>query len=47
MVPVLETYIRRHTDSPWPAHAESWDFLCEPAEQRVITKSASTALYLS
>ncbi len=39
LIPVMESFIRRHTDPPWPAHAESCDFFREPAEQRVITKS--------
>jgi hypothetical protein len=39
LIPVLESYIRRHTDLPWPAHAEDCDFFREPAEQKAITKS--------
>jgi len=39
LIPVLESFIRRHTDAPWPAHTESCDFFREPAEQRLITKS--------
>ena len=39
LIPVLESFIRRHTESPWPAHAETCDFFREPAEQRAITKS--------
>jgi hypothetical protein len=39
LIPVMESYIRRHTDPPWPAHAEDCDFFREPAEQRAITKS--------
>jgi hypothetical protein len=39
LIPVLESYIRRHTDPPWPAHAEGCDFFREPAEQKAITKS--------
>jgi hypothetical protein len=39
LIPVLESYIRRHSDPPWPAHAEDCDFFREPAEQKAITKS--------
>ena len=39
LIPVLESFIRRHTDPPWPAHAEQCDFLREPAEQKAITRS--------
>jgi len=38
LIPVMESYIGRHTDPPWPTHAESCDFFREPAEQRGITK---------
>jgi len=39
LVPVLESFIRRHTDPPWPLHAEGCDFHRDPSEQRVITRS--------
>jgi hypothetical protein len=39
LIPVLESYIRRHTDLPWPAHAEDCDFFREPSEQKAITNS--------
>jgi len=38
-VPVPESYIRRQTNPPWPAHANRCDFFNEPAELRVISKS--------
>jgi hypothetical protein len=39
LIPVLESYIRRHTDPAWPQHADGCDFQREPAEQRAITRS--------
>lgn len=39
LVPVLETYLRRHTQAGWPAHAEACEFFREPAEQAEITAS--------
>jgi len=39
LIPVLESYIRRHFDPPWPPHAENCDFFREPAEQKAISKS--------
>lgn len=33
LVPVVESYIRRHTEPPLHAHAENCDFFREPAEQ--------------
>ena len=31
LILVLETYIRRHTDPPWPQHADGCDFQRDPA----------------
>ena len=39
LVPVMESFIRRHTDPPWPAHAEDCEFFREPGEQKAITNS--------
>ena len=39
LVPVLETYLRRHVTPDWPQHAEACDFYREPAEQTEISKS--------
>jgi hypothetical protein len=39
LIPVLESFIRRHFDPPWPPHAENCDFFREPAEQKAISKS--------
>ncbi len=39
LVPVMESFIRRHADPPWPAHAEDCDFFREPGEQKAITNS--------
>jgi len=39
LIPVLESYIRRHTDPPWPQHADGCDFHRDPDEQRAITSS--------
>jgi hypothetical protein len=39
LVPVLESFIRRHTDPAWPPHADGCDFQRDPAEQRAITRS--------
>ena len=39
LIPVLESFIRWHTDPPWPAHTEQCDFFREPAEQKAITRS--------
>jgi hypothetical protein len=39
LVPVMESFIRRHADPPWPAHAEDCDFFREPGEQKAITDS--------
>lgn len=39
LVPVLESFIRRHGDAPWPMHAEGCDFARDPAEQRLVTES--------
>ena len=39
LVPVLESFIRRHTDPPWPLHADACDFRRDPPEQRAITRS--------
>ena len=33
--------IRRHTDLPWPQHADGCDFHRDPAEQRAIMRSYS------
>jgi hypothetical protein len=39
LVPVLESFIRRHTDPPWPRHTDACDFHRDPPEQRAITQS--------
>jgi hypothetical protein len=39
LVPVLESFVRRHTDPPWPRHADECDFRRDPPEQRAITRS--------
>lgn len=39
LIPVLESFIRRHTDPPWSAHSEHCDFFREPVEQKAITRS--------
>jgi hypothetical protein len=39
LIPVLQTYIRRHTDPPWPQHDDGCDFHRDPDEQRAITCS--------
>ena len=39
LIPVLESYLRRHTDPGWPHHADGCDFQRDPDEQRAITKS--------
>lgn len=39
LVPVLETYLRRHVTDDWPPHAEACDFFREPAEQTEISRS--------
>jgi hypothetical protein len=39
LIPVLESFVRRHTDPPWPEHAELCDFFRKPAEQKAISRS--------
>jgi hypothetical protein len=39
LIPVLESYIRRHVQAGWPQHADACDFFREPAEQVDISAS--------
>jgi hypothetical protein len=39
LVPVLETFLRRHVTEEWPQHAEACEFYREPAEQAEISAS--------
>jgi hypothetical protein len=39
LIPVLESYIRRHVDPAWPQHADGCDFQRDPSEQRTVTHS--------
>jgi hypothetical protein len=39
LVPVVETFLRRHVTEDWPQHAEGCDFYREPAEQAEISAS--------
>jgi hypothetical protein len=39
LVPVMETFLRRHFTEDWPQHAEACDFHREPVEQAEISAS--------
>ncbi len=39
LVPVLETFLRRHVTEDWPQHAQACEFFREPAEQSEISRS--------
>jgi hypothetical protein len=44
LVPVLESYIRRHHEPPWPEHDPDCDFFRDHLEQRTITRTFSRRL---
>ena len=39
LVPVLETFLRRHVTEDWPQHAQACEFFRAPAEQSEISRS--------
>ncbi len=39
LIPVTEDHVRRHTETPWPAHDPACDFYRDQAEQRLICGS--------